>query len=163
MRKSVGNLVASQDPTMRLYRWYNQSPSRSLIPETVPAGCHRLGNIPPLGTPSPTGPRVACFDLSGRQHPPAQVWFAYLLRNDRFPWVAQFPQYHFTPIEGEGCRERRTELRDTALGAVEGDLFAKGQSGMLRAPTRRLHCRPVPPAKFNETDRANRLGAQISK
>jgi hypothetical protein len=37
------------------------------------------------------------------------------------------------------CKKQRKQL-----GAAEGDLSAKGQSGMLPAPTRRFHCRPVP-------------------
>jgi hypothetical protein len=33
------------------------------------------------------------------------------------------------------------QLRDTALGAAEGDLFAKGQSGMLPNSVRVIHNR----------------------
>src|SRR5437764_1210060 len=37
------------------------------------------------------------------------------------------------------CKKQRKQL-----GAAEGDRFAKGQSSMLAAPTRRFYCRPVP-------------------
>ncbi len=45
---------------------------------------------------------------------------------------------------------------------AEGDLFAKGQSGALPAPTRRFPLPTRSSAKFNEKDRGNWLAAQIS-
>jgi hypothetical protein len=56
------------------------------------------------------------------------------------------------------CKKQRKQL-----GAAEGDRFAKGQSGMLPAPTQRFHCRPVSLPNSLRLIAEIWLAAQISK
>jgi len=56
------------------------------------------------------------------------------------------------------CKKQRKQL-----GAAEGDRFAKGQPGMLPAPTRRFHCRPVSLPNSVRLIAEIWLAAQISK
>jgi hypothetical protein len=56
------------------------------------------------------------------------------------------------------CKKQRKQL-----GAAEGDLFSKGQSGMLPAPHPAVRLPTRSSAKFGETDRGILVAAQIEK